>query len=85
MSEVQDVETAAEELSNEQLCELLDNYLHIDARASFAAAVALSPIQPKQAAHSHKVMLLWQAACSLHVGTNGDEWVVIVPASHAVS
>lgn len=51
---LQDVETAAEELSNEQLCELLDNYLHIDARPSFAAAVARSPIQPKQAAHPHK-------------------------------
>jgi len=84
LSEVQDVENAAEELSNELLCELLDNHLHIDARPSFAAAVALSPIHRKQAAHPHKVMLLWQDACSLYVGTNGDAWVVLVPASHAV-
>ena len=54
---MQDVEAAAEELSNEQLCELLDNYLHIDARPHFAAAVAVAPIQPKQAAHSPKVTL----------------------------
>ncbi len=67
---MQDVETAAEELSNEQLCELLDTHLHIDARPSFAAAVALAPIQPKQAAHPHKVMLPWQDACSLYVGSN---------------
>ncbi len=70
---MQDVEAAAEELSNEQLCELLDNYLHIDARPSFAAAVALSPSQPKQAAHPHKVTLPWQDACSLYVGTNDDK------------
>ncbi len=82
---MQDVETAAEELSNEQLCELLDTHLHIDARPSFAAAVALAPIQPKQAAHPHKVMLPWQDACSLYVGSNSDKWVFNVPASHAAS
>jgi len=57
LSELQDVETAAEELSDEQLCELLDNNLHIDARPHFAAAVPMAPIQPKQAAHSPKVTL----------------------------
>lgn len=69
-SEVQDVDTTAEELSNEQLCELLDNHLHIDARPNFAAAVALASIQPKQATHPHKVMLPWQGAWSLYVGAN---------------
>lgn len=80
---MQDVETAAEELSNKELCEVLDRHLHIDARPSFAAASALSPIQPKQAAHPHKVKLPWQDAFLLYMGTNNGTWVVIVTASHA--
>ena len=63
---MQDVKSCAEELSDEQLCQLLDDHLHIDARPYFAAAATPVPIEHKQAAKHHQVLLLKDHALKLH-------------------
>ncbi len=54
---VQDVTAAAEELSDEQLCQLLEEHLHIDARPNFADAIAPASMQQKRSTEPRKVYL----------------------------
>ena len=64
LSIMQDVEAEAAELSEEQLCQILQHHLHIDARPNFAAAAAAgqqklttAPVQASQTSFTHHKFL----------------------------
>ena len=52
---VQEVKCDAEGLTDEQVCQLLVEHLHIDARPSFAAAALPIPMKQRCGSEAHKV------------------------------
>ena len=65
---MQDVQAEAAELSDEQLCEILQNHLHIDAKPNFAAAAAAAAAaasQQKPAQVPFQASQIYRSSCPI--------------------